>query len=268
MDWLRRADWLTHERVRGYALLLALASLVLVGVSFWRAMPPGTTDFLAFWGAGQLTAAGNPAAAYDLAAQQRVQSTTGSSGWFAFVNPPPFLFVVAPLGVLPLPIAWAAWVALTWGLWCWAGIRAFPRLWPLVLAYPGALIVIDSGTATTLDIVGPDGGFEGGIISPGINLSMRALHDAAAQLPRIAIQKPAQVIGQDTISAMQSGVFWGYIDLIDGLVTRIKAEYGKPMKVVATGGVASLFEGASETIDYYDQDITIRGLLEIYKRNS
>jgi len=140
MDWLRRADWLTHERVRGYALLLVLASLVLVGVSFWRAMPPGTTDFLAFWGAGQLTAAGDPAAAYDLAAQQRVQSATGSSGWFAFVNPPPFLFVVAPLGVLPLPIAWAAWVALTWGLWCWAGIRAFPRLWPLVLAYPGALI--------------------------------------------------------------------------------------------------------------------------------
>ncbi|MEC9149932.1 MAG: DUF2029 domain-containing protein, partial [Pseudomonadota bacterium] len=79
MDWLRRADWLTHERVRGYALLLALASLVLVGVSFWRAMPPGTTDFLAFWGAGQLTAAGDPAAAYDLAVQQRVQSATGSS---------------------------------------------------------------------------------------------------------------------------------------------------------------------------------------------
>ena len=128
--------------------------------------------------------------------------------------------------------------------------------------------MIDSGTATTFDVVAEDGGFEGGIISPGINLSMRALHDAAAQLPRIAIQKPAQVIGQDTISAMQSGVFWGYIDLIDGLVTRIKAEYGKPMKVVATGGVASLFEGASETIDYYDQDITIRGLLEIYKRNS
>ena len=140
MDWLRRADWLTHERVRGYALLLVLASLVLAGVSFWRAMPPGTTDFLAFWGAGQLTAAGDPAAAYDLAAQQRVQSATGSSGWFAFVNPPPFLFVVAPLGVLPLPIAWVAWVALTWGLWCWVGIRAFPRLWPLVLAYPGALI--------------------------------------------------------------------------------------------------------------------------------
>ncbi len=100
-----------------------------------------------------------------------------------------------------------------------------------------------------------------------MNLSVKALHDAAAQLPRIAIQRPEHVIGQDTVSAMQSGVFWGYIDLIDGLVNRIKAEYGKPMSVVATGGVASLFEGASETIDYYDQDLLIRGLLEIYKLN-
>lgn len=133
--------------------------------------------------------------------------------------------------------------------------------------YPGNLIVIDSGTATTFDVVAEDGAFEGGIISPGINLSMKALHDAAAQLPRIAIQRPPHVIGQDTVTAMQSGVFWGYIDLIDGLVKRIRMEYGKPMKVVATGGVASLFEGASETIDYYDQDIVIRGLLEIYRLN-
>ncbi|MCR9196889.1 MAG: type III pantothenate kinase, partial [Hyphomonas sp.] len=133
--------------------------------------------------------------------------------------------------------------------------------------YQGAKIVIDSGTATTFDIVGPDGGFEGGIISPGINLSMRALHDAAAQLPRIAIQKPAQVIGQDTVSAMQSGVFWGYVDLIDGLVRRVKAEYGSPLTVIATGGVASLFEGASETIDQFDQSLMEVGLLEVYRRN-
>lgn len=136
------------------------------------------------------------------------------------------------------------------------------------VTYPGNLIVIDSGTATTFDVIAEDGGFDGGIISPGINLSMRALHEAAAQLPRIAIQKPDLVIGQDTVSAMQSGVFWGYIDMIDGLVERVKKEYGKPMQVVATGGVAALFEGASQQIDYYDQDITIRGLLEIYKRNS
>jgi len=133
--------------------------------------------------------------------------------------------------------------------------------------YQGAKIVIDSGTATTFDIVGPDGGFEGGIISPGINLSMRALHDAAAQLPRIAIQKPAHVIGQDTVSAMQSGVFWGYVDLIDGLVRRVKAEYSAPLAVIATGGVASLFEGASETIDHFDQSLMEVGLLEVYRRN-
>ena len=133
--------------------------------------------------------------------------------------------------------------------------------------YDGAKLVIDSGTATTFDVVGPDGGFEGGIISPGINLSMRALHDAAAQLPRIAIQRPSQVIGQDTVSAMQSGVFWGYVDLIDGLVNRVKTEYSAPLTVIATGGVASLFEGASETIDHFDQSLMEVGLLEVYRRN-
>jgi type III pantothenate kinase len=135
--------------------------------------------------------------------------------------------------------------------------------------YGGPLIVIDSGTATTFDIVGKDGGFEGGIIAPGINLSMKALHDAAAKLPRISIQKPpqGQVIGKDTITAMQSGVFWGYIDLIDGLVERIKAEYGSPMTVIGTGGVVSLFQGSARTIDHYDSDVTIRGLLMLYERN-
>lgn len=133
--------------------------------------------------------------------------------------------------------------------------------------YEGPLLVIDSGTATTFDVIGADGGFEGGIISPGINLSMRALHDAAAQLPRIAIQRPDQVIGQDTISAMQSGVFWGYIELIDGLVRRVKEEYGAPISVIATGGVASLFEGASATIDHFDQTLMEVGLLEVYRRN-
>ena len=133
--------------------------------------------------------------------------------------------------------------------------------------FQGALLVIDSGTATTFDLIGPDGGFEGGIISPGINLSMRALHDAAAQLPRIAIQRPEQVIGQDTISAMQSGVFWGYIELIDGLVRRVKAEYAAPISVIATGGVASLFEGASETIDHFEHNLMEVGLLEVYRRN-
>ena len=131
----------------------------------------------------------------------------------------------------------------------------------------GPLIVIDSGTATTLDVVGADGGFEGGIIAPGINLSVRALHDAAAQLPRIAIQRPDKVIGEDTVSAMQSGVFWGYVELIDGLVKRVKREYGSELKVVATGGVASLFDGASDTIDHFEPDLMEVGLLEVYRRN-
>lgn len=135
------------------------------------------------------------------------------------------------------------------------------------LMYPGDLLLIDSGTATTFDVVAADGAFEGGLIAPGINLSLTALHEAAAKLPRIAIQKPERVIGKDTVAAMQSGVFWGYIGLIEGLVGRIKAEWGKPMTVIGTGGVASLFEGATTSIDRFDPDLTIRGLLEIWRRN-
>jgi type III pantothenate kinase len=137
------------------------------------------------------------------------------------------------------------------------------------IQYPGPLLIIDSGTATTFDMIGADGGFEGGVIAPGINLSLQALHNAAAKLPRIAIQRPpdGRVVGTDTVSAMQSGVFWGYISLIDGLVRRIKEERPDQITVIATGGVASLFEGAAETIDFYDGDLTIRGLLEIYRRN-
>jgi type III pantothenate kinase len=136
------------------------------------------------------------------------------------------------------------------------------------LVYPGDLLLIDSGTATTFDIVAADGAFEGGLIAPGINLSLQALHEAAAKLPRIAIQRPERVIGKDTVAAMQSGVFWGYIALIEGLTARIKAEWGAPMTVVGTGGVASLFEGATTSIDRFDPDLTIRGLLEIWRRNT
>ncbi|MET0272480.1 MAG: type III pantothenate kinase [Phenylobacterium sp.] len=133
---------------------------------------------------------------------------------------------------------------------------------------PGTLIVIDSGTATTFDVIAADGGFEGGVIAPGINLSVEALHSAAAKLPRIAIQKPQRVIGTDTVGAMQAGIFWGYVALIEGLIARIKAERGEPMTVVATGGVASLFHGATTSIDHFDPDLTIRGMLEIYRRNT
>jgi type III pantothenate kinase len=134
--------------------------------------------------------------------------------------------------------------------------------------YEGALLLIDSGTATTFDVVSSDGAFEGGIIAPGVNLSMKALHEAAARLPRIEIRQPGQIIGTDTVSAMQSGVFWGYVELIDGLVRRTREEYPEHLTVVATGGVASLFEGATQSIDYFDSDMTIRGLLEVWRLNS
>ncbi len=136
------------------------------------------------------------------------------------------------------------------------------------LKYDGDLIVIDSGTATTFDVIAADGAFEGGVIAPGINLSLQALHEAAAMLPRIAIQKPDRIIGKDTVSNMQSGVFWGYVSLIEGMVARMKAEWAKPMTVIGTGGVASLFEGATDSIDHFDADLTIRGLLEIWRRNA
>jgi type III pantothenate kinase len=134
--------------------------------------------------------------------------------------------------------------------------------------YGGNLILIDFGTATTFDIVGEHGSYEGGIIAPGVNLSMEALHQAAAQLPRIAVERPQSVIGRDTIPAMQSGIFWGYIALIEGLVERIRAEVGKPMKVVGTGGLAHLFRHSTSTIEFVDHDLTIRGLRYIYERNA
>jgi len=134
-------------------------------------------------------------------------------------------------------------------------------------AYPGALLVIDSGTATTFDIVAADGAFEGGAIAPGINLSMQALHAAAARLPRVAIQKPGRAIGKDTVQAMQSGIYFGYVALIEGMVERMKAEYAAPLTVIGTGGVASLFENATSAIDHFNHDLTILGLLEIFRRN-
>lgn len=134
------------------------------------------------------------------------------------------------------------------------------------IRYGGPLIIVDSGTATTFDVIGKDGGFEGGVIAPGINLSQKALHEAAAQLPRIAIADPGKVIGKTTVQALQSGIFYGYIGLIEGMVARIKSEYGDPMKVIATGGVSSLFEGATHVIDHFDPNLTIRGLIEIARR--
>lgn len=133
--------------------------------------------------------------------------------------------------------------------------------------YGGPLIIVDSGTATTFDVISETCEFEGGIIAPGINLSLRALHDAAAKLPRIAIKKPNHVVGHNTIEAMQSGIFWGYIGLIDGLLERILKDDPRKFTVVGTGGIVSLFQGASAHIDVFDSEITINGLLEIWRCN-
>ena len=133
--------------------------------------------------------------------------------------------------------------------------------------FNSSLIVIDFGTATTFDVVGQDGAYLGGAIAPGINLSIEALHQAAARLPRIGIGRPQAVIGTGTVAAMQSGIYWGYIGLIEGLVTRIRREIGEPAKIVATGGLAPLFSEGTEIFDRIDPDLTLDGLRLLAERN-
>jgi type III pantothenate kinase len=130
--------------------------------------------------------------------------------------------------------------------------------------YRGPLIVVDFGTATTFDVVDEEGRYCGGVIATGINLSLEALHRAAAKLPRVAVERPPQVIGNSTVSAMQSGVYWGYVSMVEGVVARIKAEFGAPMKVIATGGLAGLFAGATDVIEHVDRDLTVAGLVELF----
>jgi type III pantothenate kinase len=133
--------------------------------------------------------------------------------------------------------------------------------------YKGALIVVDFGTATTFDVIAENGDYEGGVIAPGVNLSAEALHRAAAMLPRVAISRTQSVIGKDTIPAVQSGLYWGYISLVEGIVARIKEEYGKPMTVIGTGGLANVFFRQTPVIEHLDPDLTIRGLIQIHARN-
>ncbi len=134
--------------------------------------------------------------------------------------------------------------------------------------YPGPKNIIDFGTATTLDVVDAEGNYCGGVIAPGVNLSLEALHAAAAKLPRIAVGRARTVIGRDTQSCMLSGIYWGYVGMIEGLVARMEAEFGEKMTVIATGGLASLFANATDCIEYTDMDITMRGLRAIHRRNS
>ena len=134
-------------------------------------------------------------------------------------------------------------------------------------SYDGPLIIIDFGTATTFDIVGADGAFCGGIIAPSARHSIDALHRNAAKLPKVDVARPAKVIGTGTISAMQSGIFWGYVSLIEGLVDRIQQEFGTPMTTIATGGIAPRFAECTNKIQHVDPDLTLRGLVLIYLNN-
>jgi type III pantothenate kinase len=135
--------------------------------------------------------------------------------------------------------------------------------------YGGPLILIDFGTATTFDVIDVDGDYVGGIIAPGANLSMESLHMAAAKLPLVAVRQPAHVVGGGTVEAMQSGIFYGYLSLIEGLVGRIREERGEPdLRAIATGGLAPLFHSATDIIHAIDRDLTLRGLLELYRRNA
>ena len=134
--------------------------------------------------------------------------------------------------------------------------------------HEGDLIVIDFGTASTIDWIDFRGAYKGGIIAPGINLSLDALVSAAAKLPRIAIEAPEDptVIGRDTVSQMNIGIYWGYIAMIEGLVARMKAEIGRPAKVIATGGLAVLFEQHTGVFDVIETDLTIQGLAMMWER--
>jgi type III pantothenate kinase len=131
----------------------------------------------------------------------------------------------------------------------------------------GNVVVVDFGTATNFDVVAEDGAYIGGVISPGVNLSLEALAAGAAALPHVDISQPAAVIGANTVACIQSGVFWGYTGLIEGLIVRIRAEYGTPMKVIGTGGLAPLFAQGDVKFDKIEEDLTMHGLTVIHKFN-
>lgn len=129
------------------------------------------------------------------------------------------------------------------------------------------LVVVDFGTATTFDVVDADGAYIGGVIAPGVNLSLEALHMGAASLPHVDVTMPARVIGTNTVACLQSGVFWGYVGLVDGIVRQIRAERARPMKVVATGGLAPLFDQGFDLFDAIEDDLTMHGLRLIHDYN-
>ncbi|AUM73208.1 type III pantothenate kinase [Paracoccus jeotgali] len=152
-----------------------------------------------------------------------------------------------------------------------AGVTVGPdrivNTWAAHARHGGELIVVDFGTATTFDVSDEDGAYVGGVIAPGVNLSLEALHAGAASLPHVDVTKPDQVIGGNTIACIQSGIFWGYIGLVEGVIEKIRAERDRPMKVIATGGLAPLFEQGTDVFDSVEDDLTVQGLRLIYEFN-
>jgi len=134
-------------------------------------------------------------------------------------------------------------------------------------AYGGPAVIVDFGTATTFDVVTANAEFVGGVIAPGLNISAEALFARAARLPRVDVKRPEHVIGTNTVVNMQSGIYFGYLGLVDGILARIKREVPNLKKVVATGGLAGLFAEESEHIDEVDPELTMKGLKLIYDRN-
>lgn len=134
--------------------------------------------------------------------------------------------------------------------------------------FGGNLIIVDFGTATTFDVVGKNGEYLGGAIAPGINLSLKALHDMTAQLPKISVKPQKNVIGKTTVEAMNSGVFFGYTALIEGMIIRIEEELGSPTTRIITGGLAEIFKNSlAKTIQHHEPDLTLEGLKIIYEQN-
>jgi hypothetical protein len=140
VSFVRDAEWFNRDRARGYSAILGILSLGHVVYSWFEAQKAPGSDFLAFWGAAKAVTSRVPDLAYDLAWQDNIQQLAVPGEFFAFVNPPPFLFVVAPLGFFNFSLSWILWVAVSYSLWSWIGVKAFPHMWPLVLSFPGALI--------------------------------------------------------------------------------------------------------------------------------
>ncbi len=129
------------------------------------------------------------------------------------------------------------------------------------------LIVVDFGTATTFDVISPDGCYQGGAIAPGVGISADALFERASKLPRVEFSRPAQVIAKNTIQSMQAGIFFGYVGLVEGIVKRMKKELSQPPRVIATGGLAAPIAEATECIDRVEPFLTLEGLRLLYERN-